>query len=70
MPRTWKEAITIPVRKPGKESSRAWIYRLIGLMSRVWKLMVYMPMSGLCISWKGAVWLVPTKAGFVKEEIL
>lgn len=68
MPRAWKEAITIPVRKPGKEASRAWVCRLIALMSHVWKLTVYMLMSGFCISGKGAVWSVLTQSGFVVEE--
>ena len=37
VPRSWKEAIIIPIRKPGKDPSKP--YRLIALMSHIGKIM-------------------------------
>ena len=36
---SWKEAIIIPIRKPGKDPSKPVIYRPIALMSHICKLM-------------------------------
>lgn len=39
LPKSWKEAIIVPIRKPGKEASKPTSYRPIALTSHVCKLM-------------------------------
>lgn len=39
VPKRWKEAIIIPVQKPGKDSSKPLNYRPIALTSHICKLM-------------------------------
>lgn len=39
MPKTWKEAVVIPIRKPGKDPSKPISYRPIALTSNLCKIM-------------------------------
>lgn len=39
MPKAWKEAVVIPIRKPGKDPSKPTSYRPIALTSSICKIM-------------------------------
>ena len=39
LPSAWKEAVVIPVRKPGKDPSKPTSYKPIALMSNICKIM-------------------------------
>lgn len=42
LPSAWKEAVGIPIRKPGKDPSKPTSYRPIALMSNICKIMEIM----------------------------
>jgi len=68
LPRSWKEAVIIPIRKPGKDSSNPMNYRPIALTSHVGKIMERMITDRLGFYMESRGMISPHQTGFRKGK--
>ena len=64
LPATWKEAIVVPILKPGKEASRPGSYRPIALTSVMCKIMERMVADRLAYRLEREGWFDQCQCGF------
>lgn len=64
LPGVWKEAIVIPIRKPGKDPSKPTSYRPIVLTSNICKIMERMVTERLSYELERRGLLVSCQSGF------
>ena len=63
LPRVWKEAVVIPVRKPGKDPTQPAGYRPIALTSNLGKVMERMVCDRLTYVLEGGVGYLAIRVG-------
>lgn len=66
MPNVWKKVIVIPIRKPGKDTSKPTCYRPIALTSNVFKIMERMITERLTYELEKKGMLASYQSGFRK----
>ena len=64
LPAAWKQALVVPILKPGKGASKAGSYRPIALTAVICKIMERMVTDRLVFKLEKEGWFTPKQSGF------